>query len=157
MALKNGFAAPFLCIVKKGNFKRTTAESEKLKQSRKKNQKQIIMKKLLIIAVASSFIFISCTKDAPTQPAAQSTSGSKSTNVSQVNQNSPIVQSSGDTHCFTITNLETNPGVVEYIVEYVDCNGNVKKVPLPAGQYLSDCIQYGTVTTNFAYGILACR
>jgi hypothetical protein len=36
-ALKNGFGALFLCIVNKGNFKMTTAESEKLKQSRKKN------------------------------------------------------------------------------------------------------------------------
>ena len=31
------------------------------------------MKKLLIIAVASSFLFISCTKDAPTQPAQPTT------------------------------------------------------------------------------------
>jgi hypothetical protein len=41
MALKNGFAAMFLCIVKKGNFKMTTAESEKLKQSRKKTKNKL--------------------------------------------------------------------------------------------------------------------
>ena len=111
------------------------------------------MKKLLIIAVASSFLFISCTKDAPTQP----TPDSQSTNFSKLNQNSKIVQAPPASHCFTITNLETNPGVVEYRVEYTDCYGNVKNVPLPEGQYLSDCIQYGTVTANFAYGILACR
>ena len=111
------------------------------------------MKKLLIIALASSFLFISCTKDALTQP----TTDSQGTNVSNVNRNSPIVQAPGDTHCFTITNLETYPGKAEYRVQYIDCYGNVKNVPLPAGQYLSDCLQFGSVRTNFAYAIIACR
>ncbi len=114
------------------------------------------MKKLLIIAVASSFLFISCTKDALTQPT-QSTSITQSKNASQVNPVSPIVQAPGDTHCFTITNLETYPGKAEYRVQYIDCYGNVKNVPLPAGQYLSDCLQFGSVRTNFAYAIIACR
>lgn len=108
------------------------------------------MKKLLILAVASCFTFISCSKVELNPP-------SQLTNISQVKQQSLIVQSPGDTHCFTITNLETNPGLVEYRIEYVDCYGHVKNVPLPEGQFLSDCLQYATVRTNFAYDILACR
>ena len=101
------------------------------------------MKKLLILAVTASFLFIGCSK-VDTTPGSQLT-------------NSPIVQAPGDTHCFTITNLETNRGKVEYRVQYIDCYGNVKNVPLPAGQYLSDCLQFRTVRTNFAYAIIACR
>ncbi len=111
------------------------------------------MKKLLIIIVASSFLFISCTKDAPTQP----NHDSQATNVLQVKQSLPPIQVAPASHCFTIINLETNPGVVEYRVEYTDCDGKVKSVPLREGQFLSDCIIYGTVSTNFAYAILACR
>ena len=109
-----------------------------------------IMKKLIIIAAASFFIFTSCSK-------VDTTPDSQRTNVSQVKQQSQIVQAPGDTHCFTITNLETNKGKAEYRVQYIDCYGNIKNVPLPAGQYLSDCLQYTTVRTNFAYVIIACR
>ncbi len=101
------------------------------------------MKKLLILAITASFLFIGCSK-VDTTPDSQLT-------------NSPIVQAPGDTHCFTITNLETNQGKAEYRVQYIDCYGNLKNVPLPAGQYLSDCMVFGTVRTNFAYVIIACR
>ena len=102
-----------------------------------------IMKKLLIIVVTASFLFIGCSK-VDTTPGSQRT-------------NSQIVQGPGDTHCFTITNLETTKRKVEYRVQYVDCYGNVKNVPLPAGQYLSDCLQFSTVRANFAYVIIPCR
>ncbi len=113
------------------------------------------MKKLIIITVASFFTFTSCSKIEPT-PDSQLTNVSQVKQPSQIGQ-SQIVQSEGGTHCFTITNLETDAGVEEYRVRYTDCYGIVKNVPLPAGQYLSDCLRYGTVTANFAYGILACR
>ena len=133
-----------LCIVKKGNFKMATAESEKLKQSRKKNLKQIIMKKLLIIAVASCFTFTSCSKVEPT-PAPQSST------VSQSNSKLGIVQGP---QRYTITNTETNWGIVEYRLTYTDQNNAVQTIVLNMGQSVSLCLGSNVITTNFAYTIV---
>ena len=94
------------------------------------------MKKLLIVAVASSLILISCKKDAAVL-----------TNQS-VNKASLVVSLN---HCYLLSNIETTAGYSEYSVRYTDCNNVVQNEPLPFGQRLMLCLQNGTVQTNFAY------
>jgi hypothetical protein len=109
------------------------------------------MKKLLIIAVVSSFLFISCTKDAPTQPVTNQAAQSAP-------QNSTF---SGDAskpappQSYTITNTEINWGVVEYTITYMDSDYKKQTVSLPMGKSITLCIIYGSLQTNFAYTMVA--
>ncbi len=100
------------------------------------------MKKLLIIAVASSFFFISCAKVEPTPESQRNT-------VSEVPLKPAPPQS------YKVTNTETNWGVVEYKLTYLDNNFQVQTVSLSMGQSITICIIYGSLQTNFAHTLVA--
>ena len=108
------------------------------------------MKKLLIIAVASSFIFISCTKDAPTQPAAQQS-------TLQAPQSTPVKVAIVLPQQYVITNVETNWGFAPYEISFLNGNtGQFQIVTLNMGQSLTVCLNdISNFTTNFAYTIVA--
>ena len=120
------------------------------------------MKKLLIIAVVSSFIFISCSKDAPTQPATkqatqpsvQPTAQPTVVTGANVNPGPPAPLSAQQ---FVITNVETNWGFAPYEIRFRNANtGQFQTVTLNMGQSITVCMQNVTdFTTNFAYTILA--
>ena len=112
------------------------------------------MKKLLIIAVASSFIFISCTKDAPTQPATKTASQRMPVNNAGVN---PGPHAPLSAQQYVITNTETNWGVVAYTIQFTDANtGQFQTVTLNMGQSITVCLNdIRDFTTNFAYTIVA--
>jgi hypothetical protein len=114
------------------------------------------MKKLLIIAAASCFTFISCSKVEPTPESQRdATPASERTAVSQskLNPNPPAPL---DAQVFVITNIETNWGVVEYRLEYTDVNAVVHNVPLQMGQSITLCLNGVTsISTNFAHTITA--
>ena len=110
------------------------------------------MKKLLIIAVASSFIFISCKKDAPTQPVTQPVAQSAPANDTGVNPGPPNPASAQQ---FVITNVETNWGVVPYSIRFRNANtGLFQTVKLNMGQSITVCLDNETdFSTNFAFTI----
>ncbi len=102
------------------------------------------MKKLLIIATASFFTFTSCSKIEPT-PAPQSST------VSTSNSKTGIVLGP---QRYTITNTETNWGVVEYRLTYTDQNNAVQSMVLNMGQSVTLCLSNNIITTNFAHTIV---
>ena len=114
------------------------------------------MKKLLIIAAASCFTFISCSKVAPTPESQRNaTPGLESNAVSQskLNPNPPAPLGP---QVFVITNTEINWGVVEYRLVYTDVNAVVHNVPLQMGQSITLCLSSATsINANFAYTITA--
>ena len=100
------------------------------------------MKKLIIIAAASFFTFTSCSKVEPTPLPQPNT-------VSQVK---PIpVPPAPAPQKFIITNTETNWGVVEYRLSYIDQNNNVQRIALNMGQSVTLCLYSRDIQTNFAY------
>ena len=99
------------------------------------------MKKLLVIAAAFFFTFTSCSKVEPT-PVSQSST------VSPSNSKPGIVQGP---QRYTITNTETNWGVVEYRFEFTDQNNVVQNIALGMGQSITLCLGSNVITTNFAY------
>lgn len=100
------------------------------------------MKKLIIIAAASFFTFTSCSKIEPTPAPQQNT-------VSQVK---PIpVPPAPAPQKFIITNTETNWGVVEYRLIYIDQNNNVQSIALNMGQSVTLCLNSSDIKTNFTY------
>ena len=102
------------------------------------------MKKLIIIAAASFFTFTSCSKVEPTpvpQSSTVSQSGSKPSLVAGPQR-------------YTITNTETNWGIVEYRLTYTDQNNAVQSVVLNMGQSVTLCLNSNVITTNFAYTIV---
>ena len=105
------------------------------------------MKKLLVIAAASFFTFTSCSKVEPTPLIQQNTS-------SQVNPirvpPAPITP-----YKYVITNTETNWGVVEYRLIYMDQNNLVQSIVLNMGQSITLCLNSNDIKTNFAYTMLA--
>lgn len=105
------------------------------------------MKKLLIIAVASCFTFISCSK-VDTTPDSQRNAVSQS----KLNPNPPAPLSP---QLYVITNTETNWGVVEYRLTYTDQNNAVQSMVLNMGQSVTLCLNSNVITTNFAYTITA--
>ena len=102
------------------------------------------MKKLIIIAAASLFTFTSCSKVEPT-PAPQTST------VSQQGSKPAIVQGP---QRYTITNTETNWGVVEYRLTYTDQNNAVQSMVLNMGQSVTLCLNSNVITTNFAHTIV---
>ena len=104
------------------------------------------MKKLIIIAAASFFTFTSCSKIEPTPVPQQNT-------VSQAklipNPPAPITAQR-----YTITNTETNWGVVEYRLTYTDQNNAVQSMVLNMGQSITLCLGSNVITTNFAHTIV---
>lgn len=117
------------------------------------------MKKLLIIAVASSFIFISCSKEAPTpaaqpktQSAAQTAAQGNPVNAAAVTPGPPAQVSA---HQYVITNVETNWGVAPYVIGFRNANtGQFQTVTLNMGQSITVCLDdISFFTTNFAYSI----
>ncbi len=104
-----------------------------------------IMKKLIIIAVASFVTFTSCSKVEPT-PALQS---------STISQSNTIAKIVPGPRRFTITNNETNWGVEEYRLTFTDQNNLVHSMVLNMGESVTLCLGSNVVTTNFAYTIVA--
>ncbi len=102
------------------------------------------MKKLLIIAAASFFTFTSCSKVEPT-PAPQSST------ISTSSLKPGVV--SGPQR-YTITNTQTNWGIVEYRLTYTDQNNAVQTMVLNMGQSVTLCLNSNVITTNFAYTIV---
>lgn len=100
------------------------------------------MKKLMIIA-AAAFLFIGCAK-VDVSPDANKASVSEAT-ASEARQ---LLPPDG---YYTITNTETDWGIVEYRVQYTDCDGNFQNVPLLMQESITVCLQYGVATTNFAH------
>ena len=106
-----------------------------------------IMKKLIIIAVVSSFLFISCAKVEPSVNPLKNTSGLNT---------DPIPPAPHAPQRYVITNTETNSGIVEYRVVYTDANLVVHNVPLEMGQSITVCLNNSAdVRTNFGYTIVA--
>jgi hypothetical protein len=105
------------------------------------------MKKYLFIAVTSFLFMVSCSKAdlSPDQDIKK---------VTKINPGVPVHPTLPQSHCFTITNTETNWGVVEYKVSYTDCNGVNHTVPLLMGQSITVCLADGTVTANFSYTLV---
>jgi hypothetical protein len=103
------------------------------------------MKKLLVIAAASFFTFTSCSKIEPT-PAPQSST------ISSASLKPGLV--SGPQR-YTITNTETNWGIVAYTLTYTDQNNAVQTMVLNMGQSVTLCLGNNVITTNFAYTIVA--
>ena len=105
------------------------------------------MKKLLFIAAASFFTFTSCSKVEPTPVPQPNT-------VSQVNPirlpPTPITP-----YKYVITNTETNWGIVEYRLIYMDQNNLLQSVVLNMGQSITLCLYSSDIKTNFAYTMLA--
>ena len=102
------------------------------------------MKKLIIIAAASFFTFTSCSKIEPT-PAPQSSALSASSLK-------PALVSGPQR--YTITNTETNWGIVEYRLTYTDQNNAVQTMVLNMGQSITLCLGSNVITTNFAHTIV---
>ncbi len=102
------------------------------------------MKKLLVIAAASFFTFTSCSKVEPTPAPQSSTISSSSLKPALVS----------DPQRYTITNTETNWGIVEYRLTYTDQNNAVQSVVLNMGQSITLCLGSNVITTNFAYTIV---
>ena len=104
------------------------------------------MKKLIIIAAASFFTFTSCSKIEPSPVPQENT-------VSQAGlirvPPTPIT-----TQRYTITNTETNWGVVVYRFSYTDQNNDVQSMVLNMGQSVTLCMNSRVITTNFAYTIV---
>lgn len=114
------------------------------------------MKKLLIIAVASSFIFISCSKEAPTQPAeskTQSTTQNAAVQRTDVNPGPPAPLLAQQ---YTITNIEQNWGFAPYVIRFKNASGQFQTVTLNMGQSITICLlDESDFTTNFAYSIVS--
>ena len=104
------------------------------------------MKKLFIIAAASFFTFTSCSKIEPTPVPQQNT-------VSQAKL-IPMPPAPITAQRYTITNTETNPGLVEYRFKYTDQNNVVQSMALNMGQSVTLCLYSSVITTNFAYTIV---
>jgi uncharacterized lipoprotein YajG len=101
------------------------------------------MKKLMVIAAASFFLLTGCAK-------VDTTPDLKTSAISAADQKlAPFGNAN-----FTITNTETDWGIVEYRVEYTDCNGKLQNVPLLMQESITVCLKYGFVKTNFAYTIV---
>ena len=104
------------------------------------------MKKLIIIAAASFFTFTSCSKIEPTPVPQQNT-------VSQAKL-IPMPPVPITAQRYTITNTETNWGVVVYRFSYTDENNAVQSMVLNMGQSVTLCLNSRVITTNFAYTIV---
>jgi len=102
------------------------------------------MKKLLIIA-AAAFLFIGCAKvDVSPDPNQAATTA----NTSEARQ---LLPPDG---FYTITNTETDWGIVEYRVQFTDCDGKYQDIPLLMQESITVCLQYGEAKTNFANTII---
>lgn len=107
------------------------------------------MKKYLFIAVMASFSFFACTKADIIQPDAN-------TKVSASISTEPRSDAVGE--CYTVTNLETEWGVVEYVFTYTDCSGSVQRVALPPMTVTHICTNNPEkVETNFYASVNPCR
>ncbi len=51
--------------------------------------------------------------------------------------------------CYTVHNLETETGTIEYVVNYIDCEYAAQSTPLAHGDSISFCATTGSVSTNF--------
>lgn len=56
---------------------------------------------------------------------------------------------------YTLTNTETEDGIVSYQFTYTDCNGNTHTLPLPKGESITFCRNAQTaLTTNFSHSLI---
>ncbi len=129
------------------------------------------MKKYIIIAAVSTFLFVGCSK-VNTNPDGQSTAtpssegsassgsgtstGSGKTGGIEAKPNPilPIYDGGDKSTCYTITNTEEARGFAEYVFTYIDCGGKIHTTALEAGQSYSFCSQTGDVKANFAYFVI---
>jgi hypothetical protein len=96
----------------------------------------------MIIAAASCFLFIGCAK-------VDVTPGANKASVSEASASEARQLLPPDGY-YTITNTETEWGVVEYRVQFTDCDGKFNDVPLLMKESITVCLQNGEATTNFA-------
>ncbi len=96
----------------------------------------------MVIAAASFFLLTGCAK-------VDTTPDLKTSTISAVDQNKAPLGNE-----FTITNTETDWGIVEYRIEFTDCNGILRNIPLLMQESITVCLKYGFVKTNFAYTIV---
>ncbi len=134
------------------------------------------MKKYIIIAAVSTFLFVGCSK-VSTNPDGQSTAtsssegstGAGSAGVGSTGAGSgktggiearpgPITPGADldpvKSTCYTITNTEVAAGFEEYTFTYADAEGATHTVPLLAGQSVSFRSKTGFVKANFAYFLI---
>jgi hypothetical protein len=112
------------------------------------------MKKLLVIAAASSFIFISCSANLFTQPTTQH--ALKSTPVKSACLN-PGPPAPGSARQYVITNVDTYWGFAPCLIRFKNANtGQFQTVTLNMGQSITVCLHdISNFSTTFAYTIWA--
>jgi hypothetical protein len=113
------------------------------------------MKKLLIIAVASSFLFISCSKETPTQPAQPKTPSAVQNEIAKEADVVPGPPAPLTAEQYVITNVETNLGLVPYSIRFLNAStGQFQTVTVRMGQSVTICLHdAGNFTANFAFTI----
>lgn len=102
------------------------------------------MKKLIFIALTAGWFFTGCAK-------VDTTPDAYKTGVSETGQ---FVPNDG---YYTITNKETDWGVVEYRFQFTDCDGKYQDLPLLMQESITVCLRNGRVETNFAHTIVKAR
>ena len=100
------------------------------------------MKKLMIIILAAGLFFTGCAK-------VDITPDANKASVSQAGASEARQLLPPDGY-YTITNNETDWGVVEYRIQFTECGGKFQDLPLLMQESITVCLQYGEVKTNFA-------
>ncbi len=100
-----------------------------------------IMKKLMIIILTAGLFFTGCAKVDIT-PDANKASALEARQLLPVNG------------YYTITNTETDWGVVEYRIQFTGCDGKYRDLPLLMQESITVCLQNGQVQTNFTHIIV---
>ena len=95
-----------------------------------------------MIIAAATFLFIGCAK-VDVSPDANKVNVSEAS----VSEAKPLLLPPSG--YYKITNNETNWGVVEYRIQFTDCDGNYQDLPLLMQESIIVCLQYGEVETNF--------
>jgi hypothetical protein len=101
------------------------------------------MKKLMIIILAAGLFFTGCSK-------VDITPDANKASVTQVSASEATQLRPPYDGFFTITNTETDWGVVEYRIQFTDCDGKFQDLPLLMQESITVCLQNGVVQTNFA-------
>lgn len=98
------------------------------------------MKKLMIIGLIAG-LFLTGFATVATTP------GSNKASVPAAVQNLPLAG------YYMITNMETDWGIVEYRIQFTDCDGKFRDIPLSMKESIIVCLPNGEFTSNFVYSI----
>lgn len=98
----------------------------------------------MVIAAAFFFLLTGCAK-------VEVTPGPGKTGIPEVSQ---LLPPSGN---YLITNTETEWGIVEYRIQFTDCDGKYRDIPLSMQESIIVCLQNGEVRTNFAHTIVLAK